>query len=201
MTSLAALPAIVDAAATVHRGAAFLGNSGHHGHARALGNGLRELDALFGTFLEVVGRALPAALASYPERHVRGTSIRQTHSASRLRRISSSMGLDSPHDGALRSLRKAGDCLVFHAGKVAPSHGGRDAVLIVRWLAAAGAGPVARERAFANGELLHLSPIDLAEICWSYRYLTDNLLRLQSPPPRRSSQPPPESPVDQFNDC
>jgi hypothetical protein len=191
VTSRVAFDAIGDAAATVHRGAAFLAQGTHHGPVRVLGNGLRELDALFGTFLETVSLALSAAPSLYPDSYVRGSSIRQTHSANRLRSLSSGMGIDSPHDGALRSLRKAGDCLVFHAGKVAPSHTGRDSVLIVRWLASvAGEAPAARQRSFANGELLRLSRIDLAEICWSYRYLTNEMLgAVRKGLPLRPSRP------------
>lgn len=144
---------------------------------------MRELDALFGTFLEAVshGLSFSATPSPYRDSYVRGSSIRQTHTASRLRRILSGMGLASPHIAALRSLRKMSNCLVFHAGKITASHTGGDAALIVRWLGAAAAPsstPIPRERTFASGELLRLSPLELTEICWSYCYLTDEMVRI-----------------------
>lgn len=121
--------ALRESAATLARASAFLqaGGAGPF-RARALANGLRELDRFLSVLID---QAAGISLAGSADR---AGLLRQRNTPNKLRSVRAALGLDNPDHERLRAIGRSRERL-FHSA--APRHG-RDSRLVPGWLCAAG---------------------------------------------------------------
>lgn len=164
--------------ATLVRGAAFLGGrrmaseiAGGMGapHARAVANGLRELDNFFSVLIDEV-----AALTCAGHMAPAGPG-RWRNTANKLRSFNAAMGFASPDHARLRALGRSRDCL-FHCGGIvrrADERGGT--YMTAGWPPSLGLEDAPLMRVVL-GETLAISAMDVRRVCDFYERIAIDLV-------------------------